>query len=155
MEAIIFVGIQGSGKSTFFKERFFSTHVRISLDLLKTRHRERRHIETCFETSQRFVVDNTNPTSADRSRYIQPARAARFAVIGYFFESLTEDCLKRNGERSGRQRVPDVAVIATAKKLERPSWDEGFDQLFSVRLLNQLFVVEERRRFPVEDEPGR
>ncbi len=37
IEAVLFVGAPGSGKTSFFKERFFSTHVRISLDLLKTR----------------------------------------------------------------------------------------------------------------------
>jgi hypothetical protein len=30
--------------------------------------------------------------------------------------------------------VPDVAVYATAKKLERPTYREGFDELFSVRI---------------------
>ena len=40
MEAVVFMGIQGSGKSSFFRERFFSTHFHISLDLLKTRNRE-------------------------------------------------------------------------------------------------------------------
>ena len=33
MEAVIFIGIQASGKSTFFKERFFNTHVRINLEM--------------------------------------------------------------------------------------------------------------------------
>ena len=41
MEAIIFVGLPGSGKSSFYKERFFNSHVRISLDLLKTRQYHR------------------------------------------------------------------------------------------------------------------
>ena len=40
MEAVIFVGLQASGKSTFYRERFSRTHVRINLDMLKTRHRE-------------------------------------------------------------------------------------------------------------------
>jgi predicted kinase len=35
MEAVIFVGIQGSGKSTFYNERFVDTHIRINLDMLK------------------------------------------------------------------------------------------------------------------------
>jgi hypothetical protein len=39
MEAIIFIGVQATGKSSYFRDRFFGTHVRISLDLLKTRHR--------------------------------------------------------------------------------------------------------------------
>ncbi|MEN3294973.1 MAG: hypothetical protein V7642_4226, partial [Burkholderiales bacterium] len=40
MEMLLFIGIQASGKSTFYKERFFDTHVRISMDLLRTRNRE-------------------------------------------------------------------------------------------------------------------
>jgi len=37
MEAVIFVGLQAAGKSTFYRERFFDTHVRINLDMLRTR----------------------------------------------------------------------------------------------------------------------
>ena len=54
------MGIQGAGKSTFFKERFFDTHVRINLDMLKTRHREAILLDACIRAKQRFVVDNTN-----------------------------------------------------------------------------------------------
>ena len=57
MEAVILIGIQGSGKSTFYRERFFDTHVRISLDLLRTRHREALLLRACLEGKQRFVVD--------------------------------------------------------------------------------------------------
>lgn len=70
MEALIFCGIQATGKSTFYKERFFNSHVRISMDLLNTRHKEKRFLDMCIELQQRFVVDNTNPTIADRQRYI-------------------------------------------------------------------------------------
>jgi hypothetical protein len=59
MEAIIFCGIQASGKTSFYKEHFFKTHIRISLDLLNTRRKENIFLQTCFETQQRFVVDNT------------------------------------------------------------------------------------------------
>jgi len=49
MEGIIFIGIQASGKSTFYKERFFNTHVRISLDLLNTRNKENHFFDKCFQ----------------------------------------------------------------------------------------------------------
>lgn len=62
MEAIIFIGIQGAGKSTFYRHHFFNTHIRINLDMLKTRHREQIFLQACLEAKQPFVVDNTNPT---------------------------------------------------------------------------------------------
>lgn len=45
MQAIIFIGIQGSGKSTLYKECFFNTHLRISMDLLNTRNKEQKLME--------------------------------------------------------------------------------------------------------------
>ena len=143
MEGIIFMGIQGSGKSSFFKERFFSSHVHVSLDLLKTRHREQRMLDVCLGTGQRFVVDNTNPARDERIKYLNAIKAARFIAIGYYFQSRVEDCLRRNNERTEEACVPDVAILSTAKTLELPSLDEGFDQLFYVRLDDGRFVVEE------------
>ena len=143
MEGVIFIGIQGSGKSTFFKERFFSTHVRISLDLLKTRFREQTFLDACLKTEQRFVMDNTNPTRDERQKYIAAAKANRYEVIGFYFQSKVAECLRRNSERSETDRVPDVAILSTAKKLELPTRDEGFDRLFYVRMEDQRFVVEE------------
>ena len=143
MEAVVFIGIQGSGKSSFFKERFFTTHVRISLDLLKTRNRERRLLELCLGTDQRFVIDNTNALRAERAKYLEAARAARFQVVGYYFQSKIEDSLRRNAGRPEAERVPDVAIFSTAKKLELPTWDEGCDKLHYVWLENGKFFVED------------
>ena len=33
-------GVQGSGKTTLYRDRFLATHVRVSMDLLRTRARE-------------------------------------------------------------------------------------------------------------------
>lgn len=141
MEAVIFIGLQASGKSSYFIQRYFSTHVRISLDLLKTRHRERRLMAACLETQQPFVIDNTNPTRDDRARYINAARGARYTVAGFYFRSKVEDCLNRNSLRVSP--IPTVGILSTAKKLEQPSLDEGFEQLRYVRLTEFGFEVEE------------
>lgn len=145
MEAVLFVGVQGSGKSSFYKERFFQTHVRISLDQLKTRHRERLLLDVCMTTDQKFVIDNTNPTREERSKYIQAAKTARYTVVGYYFQSKVENCLRRNDERPAEIQVPEVAILSTYKRMEIPSLEEGFDQLFYVRLKNKRFIVEEWR----------
>src|SRR3954467_2352671 len=106
MEAVIFTGIQGSGKSTFYRERFFDTHVRVSLDLLQTRNRERCLLQACLSAGQRFVIDNTNPRVADRAPYIAAAKQAAFRVAGYFFETTIRDALRRNAKRSGGAIIP-------------------------------------------------
>ena len=87
MEAIIFTGIQATGKSTFYRDTFFKTHIRINLDMLKTRHREKLLLNACLEMKHPFVVDNTNPGVEDRQRYILPAKDHKFRVVGYYFQS--------------------------------------------------------------------
>ncbi|MGR8932791.1 MAG: hypothetical protein ACU837_00190 [Gammaproteobacteria bacterium] len=91
-EIVIFIGIQASGKSSFYRERYFRTHVRINLDMLKTRHREFCLIQTCLETGQALVIDNNNPNRAVRERYIQLAKAKRFRVVGYYFQAHIASC---------------------------------------------------------------
>lgn len=143
MEAILLIGLQASGKSTFYRQRFFNTHVRINLDMLKTRHREKRFLEVCLETLQPFVVDNTNPAKEDRRRYIEPAKAAGFRVVGYYLRSKVEECKGRNAERPQRQQVPLGGLLGTYKRLELPSLSEGFDDLYYVKIGEDgQFVVE-------------
>jgi predicted kinase len=144
MEMILFIGIQATGKSSFYLERFYRTHVRINLDMLKTRARERRLVDACIESKTKFVVDNTNLTREDRARYITQARQAGFTIIGYFFQSRVADALQRNSQRTGEQRVPDKAIHGASGRLELPSGNEGFDQLHFVRLNpDNTFTVEE------------
>lgn len=143
MEAILFIGLQASGKSTFYKQRFFDTHVRINLDMLRTHTRETALLQACLESGASFVVDKMNQTAGHRRRYIEAARAAGFRVIGYYFSSRLGDCLERNAARSGTQRIPDKGVKGTAARLERPQMSEGFDELYYVRIgEGGAFVVE-------------
>jgi predicted kinase len=130
MEAIVLCGVQGSGKTTLYRDRFLETHVRISMDLLRTRHREAALLELCLRTQQRFVVDNTNPRPADRRRYVAPARAAGFRVAGYLVDADEAEALGRNAERAGRRRVAAAGLVGTARRLQRPTLEEGFDELW-------------------------
>jgi predicted kinase len=149
MEAVIFVGVQGSGKSTFYRERFFDTHVRINLDMLRTRHREQLLLAACLAGKQPFVIDNTNPLAADRARYIGPARAAGFRVVAYFFETSLADAIRRNKERAGKQRIPIPAIAGTMRKLQPPTAEEGFEAVYKVTISSEgAFVVSEMSSKP-------
>lgn len=132
MEAVLFIGIPASGKSTFYLQRFFETHVRINLDMLRTRRREQLLVEACIAARQSFVVDNTNVTREERARYIVPARAAGFRIIGYYFHSNLADSMERNRGRAPSRMVPDKAIGAKYHRLQVPNMDEGFDQLYHV-----------------------
>jgi predicted kinase len=134
MEAIIFTGIQASGKSTFYLRRFYETHIRINLDMLRTRHREQLLIDACIAARQSFVVDNTNVTREQRARYIAPAKAAGFHVVGYYFQANLGDCVARNRAREPSQVVPDKGIAAMYHRLQVPAMDEGFDELYNVQI---------------------
>src|SRR5262245_31656820 len=129
VEAVIFVGIQGSGKTTFYKERFFETHLRVSRDMLKTRQRQNVILSACLATRQPFVVDDTNSTKARRAELIVPARAAGFRVVGFYFRTTLGDAIRRNRQRPPDRVVPAAGVGGTFKRLEPPSREEGFDEL--------------------------
>ena len=134
MEAVIFVGIQAAGKTTFYRERFFDTHLRINLDMLRTRHRERLLVRACIEAKQPFVVDNTNVEAGERARYIEPARTAGFRVVGFHFVSEVGDALRRNAGRTRRQAIPPKGLVGTFRRMEPPALSEGFDALWEVRI---------------------
>jgi len=142
MELIVFIGIQATGKSAFYRARFFDTHIRINMDMLNTRHRESLLFHSCLEAKQPVVIDNTNPTIEDRRRYIEPARAAKFSVTGYYFQSAIDSALARNAER-GENTVPERGVRGTYAKLTLPSVAEGFDQLVYVRMGPEGGFIEE------------
>jgi predicted kinase len=142
MELILFCGIQGSGKSTFYQSHFFHSHVRISLDQLGTRNKEALFLETCFKVQQKCVIDNTNPTKEARNLYIEAAKNRKYKVIGYYFQSKLQDCLDRNTQRSGKAKIDERGILSTAKKLEIPEWSEGFDELYYVEISDEnTFIV--------------
>jgi len=84
MEMVLFVGIQATGKSSFYLQRFFRTHVRINLDMLKTRRREDLLVKACLEGKTPFVVDKMNLTKMDRAAYIGLAKAAVLRSVVIF-----------------------------------------------------------------------
>lgn len=141
MEAIILIGIQGAGKSTFYARYFGSTHVRINLDTLKTRKREAGLLHECLDNKRPFVVDNTNVLASDRARYIPLARAAGYRIKGYAFDCPIDDAISRNSQRTGKALIPTVAIHACQARLEPPAWEEGFDELFGVSVSDHHFEV--------------
>ncbi len=101
------------------------------------RNKERRQralISDALGKGRSVVVDNTNPTREDRQRLIALGRAHGARIVGCYLPVPVDDAIGRNARRQGRARVPVVGILATAKKLDVPVADEGFDELLVVPL---------------------
>ena len=141
MDVVIFIGLQASGKSTFYRTYFAATHGYISKDVLQHNKRPQRRqmqlLEEALREQRSVVVDNTNATVEVRKPLIEMGRLYGAKIIGYYFESEVRQCIERNKQREGKAKVPDVAIYVTAKKLVRPSYEEGFEQLYNVRIVGE------------------
>ncbi|HUP63522.1 MAG TPA: AAA family ATPase [Thermoanaerobaculia bacterium] len=133
MELVIFIGLQASGKSTYYHAQFAATHVHVSKDLMRnTRNRDAKQQEmivAALNEGRSVVVDNTNPTPAVRAPLIALGRSRGARVVACFFETTVKDAVARNRLREGKARVPDVAIYIASKKLVPPSLEEGFDEV--------------------------
>lgn len=138
-QVIIFMGIQASGKTTFFNQMLAGFYAHISLDVLHTRYKENLEMTECLERGSSFVIDNTNPEKEDRERYIVKAKEYGYHIIGIFFQSIVRDCVSRNLARENK--VPSKAIAATSNKLQMPSMEEGFDELFFARITDNGFDI--------------
>lgn len=113
------------------------------MDLLNTRNKESKFLETCVETQSKFVIDNTNPTVAERSKYIELAKSKKYEIIGFYFHSSLEQALGRNKTRIEKERIPDIGIKGCFSKLELPNLSEGFDKLYYVKSENMEFQIED------------
>jgi predicted kinase len=139
MDLVIFVGLQASGKSTYYREHFAATHVHVSKDLMtNVRNRDARQlalIDEALGSGRSVVVDNTNSTPAVRRPLLDLGRRHGARVLAVYFEATVRDAVSRNRTREGKARVPDVALFVTARRLVPPTLQEGFDE---VRVLPPL-----------------
>jgi predicted kinase len=144
-ELVILTGLPGAGKTSFYTARLARTHVQVSQDLLRNRRdrpaRQMALIDEALAGGRSVVVDNVNARVADRAVLIEAGRRRGAVVIGYLLDTSAADCLQRNRGRTGKDRVPDVAVHTAAKRFEPPSPDEGFDRLYRVEAVGGRFAV--------------
>ncbi|GAA4606556.1 hypothetical protein GCM10023195_23770 [Actinoallomurus liliacearum] len=96
--------------------------------------RQMRLVEEALAEGLSVAVDNTNPSPEEWWPLAEAARRHGAKVVGYWFPPDVAGSLRRNASRTGRNRVPDVGVFATLKRLRRPRPSDGFDELYEVRI---------------------
>lgn len=150
LEVVLLVGLPGAGKTTFHRARFAETHAHVSRDLFPNNRqparRQQQLIEEALVAGRSLVVDNASVTLEERALIISAARTRGARVVGYWFPVDVPRSLARNELRTGKSRVPKVAIFAARKRLVAPSHAEGFDALFEVDARDGQFVVRELSR---------
>lgn len=145
IELAILVGLPGAGKTAFFRARLAESHVHVSKDVLghgrDTGRRQLELVAQALRAGRSVAVDNTNPRAEDRAPLIALARAGGARVVAYVLDTTPKESAARNRTRTGRERVPSVAVFVIAKRLQPPTRDEGFDAIHHVRAENGDFEV--------------
>lgn len=134
----VLVGLQASGKSTFYARCLSDRYELVSKDLFPrgAKNRQRRQlrlVEEHLTAGRPVAVDNTNPSPQEWGPLVELARAFGTSVTAYWFPPDAAGSLRRNAARRGRDRVPDVGVLATLQRLRRPSPSDGFDGVREVR----------------------
>ncbi|WP_051301019.1 AAA family ATPase [Actinomadura rifamycini] len=137
VEVAVLIGLQASGKTTFYRARLAATHVHVSKDLFprarRKQARQMRLVAAALEAGRDVAVDNTNPSPDEWAPLIGAARRFGARAVGYWFPPDVALSMRRNALRPPEIRVPDVGVYATLKRLRRPGPGDGFDELWTVR----------------------
>ncbi len=131
------VGLPGSGKSTWVARQGFAA---LSSDAIRellsdditnqTIHRRvfagiRYLLRHRLELRRPYTyIDATSLTRKDRRPYLKMAELFDCEIEAVFFDMPLEICQARNRARS--RVVPDEAMLEMARRLRRPSVEEGF-----------------------------
>ncbi|GGL86695.1 hypothetical protein GCM10010129_33100 [Streptomyces fumigatiscleroticus] len=92
-----------------------------------------RLVRQALADGRSVAVDNTNPSPEEWRPLVAAGHAHGARVVACWFPPDLAGSLRRNAARTGRDRVPDVGVHATLKRLRRPSPADGFDAVYDVR----------------------
>jgi predicted kinase len=135
---VVLIGLPGAGKTTFYRDRFAS-HDHVSKDAFPNasnkQARQDASLRQALAQGRPVVVDNTNVTPQERAAVIAIAREYGAWIAGYYLEASTREAVARNERRTGKEKVPKVAIFSRAKHLVPPVLAEGFDELHTVHVL--------------------
>ena len=143
MKIIVMTGIPASGKTLFYNLKL-NSYKRISLSELKSRKQEMKAILTAINNEESIVIDNTNTTIEERSKYIELAKIYDCEIISCYVVCNKEVALKRNSDRIDKPMIPDAVVHKMNNRLIVPSKDEGFDKLYVVDSRKEGFKIYQR-----------
>lgn len=145
------VGVPASGKSTWVKDNRGNALVASSDDFIEKQAEKAgstysdvfdtfikaantHAIETArkaFSDKQDLIWDQTNLTKNGRRQKLKMVPNG-YKKVAVFFPTPHEDVLKKRlASRPGKD-IPDYVISSMIKTIERPSKEEGFDEIITV-----------------------
>ena len=144
MKVIIMCGIPGSGKSTLTEQ--FPDFVSISQDSLGNRNDCIKALRRTLTQEKNVIIDRTNITIAQRNYFISVAKEYNVSLFCIFLNFPAVECVERIKNRKVHETLPGSTheskiievVDKFVKSLEVPSYDEGFNTIFTCTNFSDL-----------------
>lgn len=147
------VGCPSSGK-TSLRERYFTPHgyVTVNRDTLGTQDKCVSIALDSLRQGKSVVIDNTNPSKANRKLYIDTAKKHGVPVRCIYLNVNRElamhlNYFRQNHSKGAKRRVPLVGYRVYEKNFELPTVDEGFTEVRSLEFVPQFASRNDRELF--------
>ena len=125
-ELIVFVGMPGSGKSTYYHKNL-KDHIHIEQDKIGTRKKLLKDLDNSLVTGRSIVIDSTNPTQENRVEYYEKAKQYNYKIkVVYFLVNGT------GFNKLRESPVPDIVYHIYFKKLDPPNIENTPGQILYV-----------------------
>nr|XP_046909638.1 uncharacterized protein F21D5.5-like [Dermatophagoides farinae] len=145
VHCIIFCGISGSGKTTFYENYLQPlNYVHVNYDQLKTIQKCQQLMKKSIQEQRNIVIDNTNIERKSRQQWINLCKENGYEWIIFHFELSLKHIFHNNKFRqlTGiHKSVPDVVIYSQNKKFESLQDDE----------CNRQFIVNFNQKFSQHD----
>jgi len=130
-EFVMFVGCQGSGKTTYSKTyETISNYYVIHGDDFGTEAKIKKEIKTGISQNKSIVLDATNGTKKKREVYINMFKDIDYLIKVIYMTTDFDICFKRNQERENP--IPKIALYTYRKRFEMPKEDEYIDHIIYI-----------------------
>ncbi|KAH3743143.1 DNA 3'phosphatase [Pelomyxa schiedti] len=152
-EMILFVGFPASGKSTFAKTHLIpKNYVHVNRDTLSTQPKCLKAAKDALSSGSSVVIDNTNPSKANRAPYIKLAKDLGVPVRCFRFDTEEELAKHLNSFREqitqGKSaHVPRVGYAVFKKAFQEPTLSEGFSEIRHINFVANFASPEHRAVF--------
>ncbi|KAK4034952.1 polynucleotide kinase 3 phosphatase-domain-containing protein [Parachaetomium inaequale] len=137
-DILLFVGLPGAGKSTFYWKYLKPLgYERVNQDTLKSK-------DKCFKAAADFLqqgdsvaVDNTNADANTRSQWVALARKHQVPIRCLWFKTPLQLCehnatvrsLNKGLNPEARQALPRIAFSGFSSRFKEPKVEEGFQDV--------------------------